>query len=79
MMTAIGPGPDNCYMWVYRTGEFSPHPIIVYDFCLGRGTEYPDSFLKGYNNTLVTDGYGVYHTLQELRRARGESLTVANC
>lgn len=73
------PGPDNCYMWVYRTGEFSPHPIIVYDFCLGRGTEYPDSFLKGYNNALVTDGYGVYHTLQELRRARGESLTVANC
>ena len=31
------------------------------------------------NNTLVTDGYGVYHTLQELRRAREESLTVANC
>lgn len=74
------PGPKDCYMWVYRTGEFSPHPIVVYDFQDGRGADHPDIYLKGYSGVLVTDGYQAYHTLERRRQEKGEFLIdVAGC
>ena len=47
-----------------------PHPGVVYEFCLGRGAQYPVAFLGGkgppslepaWNGTLITDQYAGYN------------------
>ena len=45
------------YMWVYRSGEYHKHPVVLYDYQPGRGKEYPAAFLKGYAGYLQCDGY----------------------
>ena len=51
------------YMWLYRTGKYAEHPIILYEYQPGRGNCYPASFLKGFNGYLQTDGYSGYDNL----------------
>lgn len=66
---------QKSYMWVYRNKEDDPHPVVIYDYRPGRSHFYPDEFLKDYSGTLVTDGYQVYHTLENKR----DDLKVAGC
>lgn len=48
---------------------------MVYDFCLGRGAQYPVAFLGGderkgrrrWAGTLLTDRYCVYDTVLDVR------------
>src|SRR5450631_3787621 len=47
----------TAYMWAYARGVFDPQPGVVYDFCTGRGSQYPYDFLTGWAGTLVVDGY----------------------
>ena len=47
-------------MWAYARGVFDPEPGVVYDFCAGRGAEFPYQFLGGWTGTLVRDGYAGY-------------------
>ncbi len=63
-------------MWVYRSAECdnSP-PIILYDYEITRKADHPDQFLRDYKGTLVTDGYQVYHTLENKR----DDLKVCGC
>jgi hypothetical protein len=44
-------------MWAYARGVFDPQPGVVYDFCTGRGSQYPYDFLGEWTGTLVRDGY----------------------
>ena len=44
-------------MWAYARGVFDPYPGVVYDFCTGRGGQFPFQFLDGWTGTLVRDGY----------------------
>lgn len=51
------------YVWLYRTGKFTKHPVVLYEYRPGRGGCYPSEFLKGFTGYLQTDGYGGYDTL----------------
>ena len=70
-------GPNHkSYMWVYHTHEkYGAVPIYLYQYCDGRSSDYPTSFLNGYQGILVTDGYQVYHSLSK----KSQDLTVAGC
>ena len=50
----------KAYMWAYARGAFEPEPGVVFDFCPGRGGQYPTQFLKGWTGTLVVDAYSGY-------------------
>lgn len=70
-------GPNHkSYMWVYHAHEdYGSPPIYLYQYCDGRGSDYPGTFLDGYSGILVTDGYEVYHSLARKR----DDLSVAGC
>ena len=50
----------KAYMWAYARGAFEAEPGVVFDFCAGRGGQYPCEFLKGWAGTLVVDAYSGY-------------------
>ena len=50
----------RAYMWAYARGAFEPEPGVVFDFCAGRGGQYPCAFLKDWTGTLVVDAYSGY-------------------
>jgi transposase len=50
----------KAYMWAYARGAFEPEPGVVFDFCAGRGGQYPCAFLEGWAGTLLVDAYSGY-------------------
>jgi len=50
----------KAYMWAYARGAFESEPGVVFDFCAGRGGQYPLEFLTGWSGTLVVDAYSGY-------------------
>ena len=56
----------RAYVWGYARGAFDPTLGVVYDFCLGRGAQYPLAFLGGdrdrppWAGTLIRDEYAAY-------------------
>ena len=56
----------DSYMWLYRTGAYTEHPIILYEYQPGRGSKYPMKFLQGFTGYLQTDGYGGYDALKDV-------------
>jgi transposase len=63
----------KAYMWAYARGAFDPLPGVAYDFCVGRGAQYPIAFLKDWSGTLVRDEYKAYDSVVKLhdRQAAG--------
>lgn len=65
----------------YARSWHDPVPGVIYEFCRGRGAQYPVAFLGGDNNlgerrwsgTLLTDRYGAYDTLVDSRLYRAAS------
>ncbi len=64
----------RAYVWAYARGEFDAQRGVVFDFCLGRGAQYPTLFLGGgsgppgreqppWRGTLLTDQYAAYDTV----------------
>jgi transposase len=61
----------KAYMWAYARSWHDAVPGVVYDFCRGRGAQYPVAFLNGddrlglrrWIGTLLTDRYGAYDTV----------------
>ena len=70
------PAGSKSYMWVYRSGYlYQDEQIVLYEYQKTRNASHPRIFLKDYEGICVTDGYQVYHTLEnEL-----EDLTIAGC
>lgn len=67
---------SKSYMWVYRTGKmYETTPIVLYEYQKNRVADHPRKFLADFNGVCVTDGYQVYHSLEE----ELENLTVAGC
>ena len=54
------------YMWLYRTGSYAEHPVVLYEYQPGRGSKYPLNFLSGFTGYLQTDGYVGYDALKEV-------------
>jgi transposase len=65
----------KAYIWAYARGALDAQRGVVYDFCLGRGAQYPQAFLDGtsdppagphgdkprpWQGTLVCDQYAGY-------------------
>ncbi len=69
------PAGSKSYMWVYRTGQFYEHPIILYEYQRTRNASHPREFLKDFSGVCLTDGYQVYHTIEKER----EDLKIAGC
>jgi transposase len=68
----------KAYVWAYARGAFDPTPGVVYDFCLGRGAQYPIRFLgppregePGWRGTLVRDEYGAYESVVDAKTHPG--------
>jgi transposase len=64
----------KAYVWAYARGAFDATPGVVYDFCLGRGSQYPVDFLQKWTGTLVCDDYQGYEPL-----FKGEGRIEAGC
>ena len=70
------PAGSRSHMWVYRTGRmYADRQIVLYEYQRTRNASYPREFLKDFSGICVTDGYQVYHTVEEER----EGLKIAGC
>ena len=70
------PAGSKSYMWVYRTGRmYTECQIVLYEYQRTRNASHPGEFLKDFSGICVTDGYQVYHTIEEER----EDLKIAGC
>lgn len=70
------PAGSKSYMWVYRTGRmYTDRQIVLYEYQRTRNASHPREFLKDFSGICVTDGYQVYHTLENER----EDLKIAGC
>jgi len=54
---------SQSYMWVYRSAESSAAPVVLFEYQPGRGQQHPQTFLRGFAGTLMTDGYSAWRTL----------------
>lgn len=66
----------KAYVWAWARSHHDPHPGVVYEFCLGRGSQYPVAFLGGkgppypepaWNGTLITDQYAAYNAVLDAK------------
>lgn len=70
------PAGSKSYMWVYRTGRmYADRQIVLYEYQKTRNASHPREFLKDFKGICVTDGYQVYHAIENER----EDLKVAGC
>ena len=66
------------YMWVFHTCErYGSPPIYIYNYHEGkRDLEALSNFIGDYSGILMTDGYQVYHSLENASQDR---INVAGC
>lgn len=65
----------RAYVWAYARSWHDAVPGVIYEFCLGRGAQYPKAFLAGdvrrgqgrWSGTLLTDRYGGYDSVIDPR------------
>ena len=66
----------RAYIWAWARSHHDPHPGVIYEFCLGRGSQYPAAFLGGkgppylepaWNGTLITDQYAGYNAVLDAK------------
>jgi transposase len=66
----------KAYIWAWARSLHDPHPGVIYEFCLGRGAQYPVAFLGGkgppypepaWNGTLITDQYAGFNTVLDAK------------
>ena len=66
----------KAYVWAWARSHHDPHPGVIYEFCLGRGSQYPLAFLGGkgppspepaWQGTLITDQYAAYNAVLDAK------------
>jgi transposase len=66
----------RAYIWAWARSHHDPCPGVIYEFCLGRGAQYPVAFLGGkgapcsepaWNGTLITDQYAGYNAVLDAK------------
>ena len=57
------PAQSKSYMWLYRTGKHTEHPVVLYEYRPDRKQDRPKEFLAGFKGFLQTDGYAGYNSL----------------
>ena len=56
------------YMWVYSSGQYSKHPIRIFEYQPGRNGCYPQKFLEGFQGFLHSDAYSGYNKVPGVTR-----------
>jgi transposase len=56
------------YMWVYSSGQYSKHPIRIFEYQPGRNGCYPQKFLEGFQGFLHSDAYSGYNKVSGVTR-----------
>lgn len=59
---------QKSYMWLYATGDYSPHPVRIFKYRMTRAGKHPQEFLADFHGYLVTDGYAGYSNLTGVTR-----------
>lgn len=66
----------RAYVWAWPRSQHVPHPGVVYESCLGRGSQYPLACLGGkgpptpgpaWNATLISDQYATYNAVLDAK------------
>jgi len=57
---------QKSYMWVYRSNEYTPKPVVIYDYQPSRARRCPETFLAGYAGYLQCDGYSAYENIDDI-------------
>uniref|UniRef100_E6XKW8 ISSba7-like transposase, Orf3 n=1 Tax=Shewanella putrefaciens (strain 200) TaxID=399804 RepID=E6XKW8_SHEP2 len=60
---------SKSYMWVYRSGELTPNPVVIYDYHPSRAGACVREFLGDYHGYLLSDGYSAYDTVNGVTQA----------
>jgi transposase len=83
-VSMLDPGAGKtkrAYIWAYARGELDAQRGVIYEFCLGRGSQYPVAFLgaaqgppgsvledqPAWRGTLVCDQYAGYDAVLDKR------------
>ena len=59
---------SKSYMWVYRTGERTGHPVIAYKYSETRAGDHAKDFLGDFSGYIMCDGYSGYNKLVKAKR-----------
>uniref|UniRef100_UPI0009A9F40B IS66 family transposase n=1 Tax=Salmonella enterica TaxID=28901 RepID=UPI0009A9F40B len=54
---------ERHYLWTYVSAESTGSGVVLFDCQPGRGGQYPQQMLKGWQGCLMVDGYAGYHAL----------------
>ena len=76
MLDPGGGKTRRAYIWAWARSLHDPLPGVIYEFCLGRGAQYPVAFLAGkgppgpepvWNGTLITDQYAGFNAVLDAK------------
>lgn len=58
---------SKSYMWLYRTSKSREHPVILYDYQVGRSGDYAKAYLADWKGQyLHCDGFAGYKKVQNV-------------
>lgn len=57
---------SKSYMWVLATGKDESTKAVIFSYNQSRSSEVAKALIKNYNKNLVTDGYTVYKTIEDI-------------
>ncbi len=60
---------SKSYMWVYRSGEFTENPVVIYDYHPSRTGACVREFFGNYQGYLLSDGYSGYDMVDTVTHA----------
>ena len=56
----------NSYLWVYLSGMYAKHQVVLFEYTETRAGKHPQKFLEGYTGTLNSDAYPGYYALENM-------------
>lgn len=60
------PATSESRMWLYASAALLRHQVRLFEYQPDRSGKRPESFLKGFEGALVTDGYAGYNQVQKV-------------
>lgn len=64
-----GKTPESkSYIWLYTSGAFEKHRIVIYEYQPTRGGYHAAKFLADYHGYVHTDGFSGYNLLKDVTR-----------
>lgn len=59
---------SKSYIWLYTSGAFEEHRIVIYEYQPTRGGYHAAKFLADYHGYVHTDGFSGYNRLKDVTR-----------